>query len=434
MKKWKKLLAVCSAFFTVSTSFLAIPTTVHAADALAPFDAAARSAMSVDFETGKIFYARDAETVYPIASMTKLITAYIALDQVKKGNISWDDTIATSQYAHNLSVDWRVSGVPMELGREYTVKELYQASLIASANGAAVALAEKISGSEEKFVQKMNEQLEKWGIQGSHIINASGLPNELIPEGNRFPGSNAEDENKMSARGVATMAREILKSAPEILDTTRVATLPFGQGTASEVEMTNWNWMLPGLVFEYEGVDGLKTGTTTAAGQCFVGTAKRDDWRIITVIMHANNSDTNAFARFEATRALMDWTFENWSRQDVLEAGATFAAANSFPVRDGRQSHVPLELKDNVNMWVQKGADLRAVRVHYISPTGTVSAPVTAGEQIGKVRVSMEQDPNGYLDNSTNEYPMIAKVDVARNNFFVILFNRVVEYVSARFS
>ncbi|MDR2832863.1 MAG: D-alanyl-D-alanine carboxypeptidase, partial [Streptococcaceae bacterium] len=284
--KFKKIVATTMAFFSLSTTFLSTPVLAQeSADTpeLVEFNAASKAAISVDFETGKIFYAKDADTPHGIASITKLLTAYITLDQVKQGNFKWDDTIAASQYAHQLSIDPRLSGVPLELGREYNIRELYEASLIASANGAAVLLAEKIAGSEEKFVQMMSAQMEEWGIKDSHLVNASGLNNSLIPEAFRIPGVPENDENLMSARGVAIIARHIMKEFPEVLETTSKPMLAFGQKTFSGVEVRNWNAMLPDMPAEYPGVDGLKTGTTTFAGQCFVGTAKKEDWRIITV-------------------------------------------------------------------------------------------------------------------------------------------------------
>jgi D-alanyl-D-alanine carboxypeptidase (penicillin-binding protein 5/6) len=130
----------------------------------------------------------------------------------------------------------------------------------------------------------------------------------------------------------------------------------------------------------------------------------------------------------------MDFTFENWSKQTVVKSGATFTAAHSFPVQDGVKDHVMLELKDDVTMWVQKGMDLRQLRVVYRNlEDGKITAPVKIGDKIGTVQINLEQDQNGYLENDPeNNHPMIASENIARANFFVVLFNRVVQYVSSR--
>lgn len=131
------------------------------------------------------------------------------------------------------------------------------------------------------------------------------------------------DENQMSAKDVAIIARHLLLDFPEVLEVTSTATKMFGENTQSPVEMVNWNWMLPGFINFKEGVDGLKTGTTDFAGACFVGTIERDGKRIITVILNAEGHEQNPSVRFTETARLMDYCYDNWSVKEIGKANAS---------------------------------------------------------------------------------------------------------------
>lgn len=205
-----------------------------------------------------------------------------------------------SDYAEKLSVVPDLSNVPLHKENSYTVKELFDSAFIQSANASMVALAEKIAGSETKFLELMKKQLKDWGINDATIVNASGLNNSYLGE-NRPEGTSETEENQMSAKDVAIVARHLILDFPEVLKVTNTTNETFGEGTQSPVEMVNWNWMLSGFVNYKEGVDGLKTGTTEFAGACFVGTINKDGRRVITVVLNADDHATNPSARFNET-------------------------------------------------------------------------------------------------------------------------------------
>lgn len=432
MVSFKKLITIFAIVLAIRSA-LGFPINAFAQEnAPVEFHAQAKAAISVDVETGKIFYAQNADEQLPIASITKLITAYIVLQEVSKGSISWLDEVPISLYAHLLSVDWRLSGVPLELERTYTVKELFDALLIPSSNGAAVALAEKIAGSEQVFVQKMHDLVESFGIEDAHIVNASGIDNSFVPIEEQNPNTAPNDETKMSARSVAILARRLLKDFPEVLEITQIVRETFGIGTASQVEMLATNQMLSGMFLAYDGMDGLKTGTSVLAGQSFVGTAQREDWRILTVVLNADESLGN-FSRFIVTRTLMDFTFENWTQQKVLTKGATFTAARYFPVYDGKAQRVPLHLAKDVTFWVQSGMNTNNLHIVFNNPENDLIAPIEEGKNVGTVSITLVEDTHGYLEESLAPsyiFPMRTAKSVERDGFFPIVWRRVFEFIS----
>ena len=194
--------------------------------------------------------------------------------------------------------------------------------LIYSANAATIAIAETIAGTEENFVKLMNEKAAEMGLDNYKFVNSTGLNNADLQ--GMHPASTGEtDENVMPASSVAKLAYLLMKDYPEVLETTKIPHKIFREGTSDAIKMSNWNWMLPGLVYEYEGVDGLKTGTTDFAGHSFTGTATRNGMRVIAVVMKA--VDANGIgsyeARFDATRALFDFGFAQFTKEELVPAG-----------------------------------------------------------------------------------------------------------------
>ena len=329
------------------------------------FSVASKAALSVDFETGKIFYEQNADTPMGIASVTKIIGLYIVED--------------------------------------YSVKELFHASLIASGNAAIMALGEKIAGSEPKFVDMMQEQVKEWGITDATLVNSSGLNNSYLGD-NIYPGTAKDDENLMSAKDVAIVARHLIQDFPDVLEISSTPTETFAAGTTSEVEMVNWNWMLPGFLNYKEGVDGLKTGTTDLAGACFVGTMEKDGQRIITVVLNATNHAEDPSARFVETSKLMDYTFDNWKQEEVVASDTQIPDLKTLAVKDGKELTVKVALKDPVTLWVRNDMDKSQVTITPELNKNTkdkeLTAPVEKHTEIGTATVALTEDTLGYLEKS----------------------------------
>ena len=247
----------------------------------------AKAAIVLEADTGKILYEQNSKEALPIASMSKLMTQYIVLEAIADGNLSWDSQYKPSTAALNQPRHAVVLG--MDKRKTYNVRELFAAMTVTSANDAAVALAELVSGTEEEFVQEMNKKAEEFGLTNTHFINATGL--------------DEADTNHATARDVAAIANELLEQYPEVLEFTRMTDFTTSDGN----RLWNTNLMLPGMPQEMTGMEGLKTGYTEEAGPCFASTGIYEGKRIITVVIgvRPEGSDTST-PRFALTRDLID--------------------------------------------------------------------------------------------------------------------------------
>ncbi|WP_195513500.1 serine hydrolase [Enterococcus sp. 1001283B150225_161107_E12] len=402
------------------------------------FSVNSQAAFAVDATSGKILYDQDGEKTMGIASISKIIGLYIVLDQVKEGNLSWDDEVAISDYAETLSIAPNLSNVPLHKENTYTVKELFDSAFIQSANASMVALAEKISGSETAFLTVMNDQLKEWGIENATIVNVSGLNNVYLGA-NRPEGTGEADENQMSAKDVAIIARHLLLDFPEVLEVTSTATKMFGENTQSPVEMVNWNWMLPGFINFKEGVDGLKTGTTDFAGACFVGTIERDGKRIITVILNAEGHEQNPSVRFTETARLMDYCYDNWSVKEIGKANASIPSLKAIDVKNGKETSVNVVLKSPVSVWVRNDMDTGQLTITpKIDETkvkdNELEAPIVRGTKVGTATITLADDQLGYLeDGASPSTDIITASSVEKANIFVIGWRNVTNFFSNLF-
>lgn len=406
-------------FIIIILSILSSPVKVWAAD---EFEVPAKYAIAIEASTGKILYEKDAETVAGIASITKIMTAYMVYREVNAGRLKMTDLVDISDYPYQLTVESQASNVPLE-ARRYTVQQLLEASMIASANSAAIALAEKIAGSEPAFVDMMQEQLKKWGITDAKLVNASGLNNNLLGN-NIFPDSKTDDENMMSAKSVAIIARHLIQDYPEILNITSKTSADF-----EGVVMNTFNYMLPTQTYGREGVDGLKTGTTDLSGPSFVGTATENGMRIITVVLNADNPDDNPFARFIATTKLLDYVRSTYELTTVIEAGQPFKK-QSAPVMDGKQKNVLAVAKKDFNV-VQKKAEQLTKNVT-ITSNNQLTAPIKKGEVVALATFEdTDLVGTGYLDNPP-QAELVASKEVKRSFFLKVWWNHFVRYVNEK--
>lgn len=257
-----------------------------------------KAAVAINAKDGKTIYAKNANQSLPIASMTKLLTVYLTLQAIKENKLSWTTTVTPNKDIISLSSDPDVASVPLNLGQKYTVKELYDATLIKSANNAARMLAIAVSGNEKNFLKQMEQQARKWRIYNAKFVTVDGLP---VKRKNFF-GATTTVENKMSANDMASIARNLVTDYPEVLNTTKVAKMYF-----ENTLMTNSNKMLAGLA-DYDPnypVDGLKTGTTDGAGSCFAATVDKNGKRVITVVLGASSDNE----RFVETKKLLQYCF-----------------------------------------------------------------------------------------------------------------------------
>lgn len=386
----------------------------------------AKAAILIDGNTGKILYEKNTEVSLPVASMTKMMTEFLVMDAISAGTITWEQKIKISDYVHQVSQNTGLSNVPLENGGVYNVKELYEAMAIYSANGATIALAELIGGSETNFVQLMNDKAAEIGMQNYQFVNSSGLNNSDL-YGKHPKGTNVDDENTMSAKDTALLAYTMIKKYPEVLDISSIEKKVFQEGKKYPINMENWNWMLPGLVYGYEGMDGIKTGTTDAAGACFTGTAMKNGKRYISVVMNTKSYK----ARFDETRKLLDFAFNNFSTQELLAANVELESQKSLGISKGKADNVALETKDALSTVIQnrKVAEYEQIiklDEKLLDEEGNLTAPVEKGQVVGTVTLTPKEGTDyGYIDGHVLKTELITANSVEKASWFALTMQAI---------
>ncbi|EJE4570071.1 D-alanyl-D-alanine carboxypeptidase [Listeria monocytogenes] len=415
----KKTGIVIMAASLAVSGFLVSPKAAQAAEAP---NVNANAAIAIEESTGKILYSKDADKLMGIASMTKMMDEYLLLEAIDKGKLKWDDKVTISEYAYKVSQDTSLSNVPLRLGEEYTVQELYEAMAIYSANGAAIAISEKIAGSEKEFVDAMNKKADELNLGEHQFVNATGLNNEDLKGAQQVGGP--KDENKMTARGMAKLAKHLINDYPDVLKTASTTKKEFRKGTSDQIDMTNWNWLLPGLIYGRKGVDGLKTGTTDYAGMCLTATAVQDGMRVITVVLHANGGapGEHTSARFDETNKMLDYAFNNFKVKEVQKAGSKVKNPSTIAVDKGKEDTVGLVTKDAVKLVVPKNGNAPKLNTKVTMKEKTIEAPVKKGTEVGKMEVSLKDgDKLGYVDGKQTEtIDVLTASDVEKANWFML--------------
>ncbi|MBB6730495.1 D-alanyl-D-alanine carboxypeptidase [Cohnella sp. CBP 2801] len=253
----------------------------------------AKSAALLDAKSGKWLYLQNADEALAPASMSKMMTELVVLEQIRSGKLNWDDEAVASRYAANVVG----SAMGLRSGQSVSVRELFAAMAIHSANDAAVALAEKVAGSETAFVKLMNDEAKAIGLSDrTRFANATGLSKEDLTA---FSTADSATDTKMTAKDAALLASRLVGGFPELLKFTKKSETPAADG---KTMLATSNEMLPGQQFGMKGNDGLKTGYTSAAGYCFTGSFLIGGHRYISVIMGATTPE----ARFEMTSKLLE--------------------------------------------------------------------------------------------------------------------------------
>lgn len=255
-----------------------------AAENKMPFDVDASSAVLMDAGTGEILYAKNEDEALPPASVTKIMTLLLIMEEIDNGRMTWTEQITVSDYAASMGG----SQVYLEPGEQMSAQELVKCIVVSSANDAAVTMAERISGSEEAFVAKMNERAAELGMEHTRFENATGLDDDTV-------------HHLTSAKDIAIMSRELLKH-DQILNYTTIW-MDTIRGGAFGLSNTNR------LIRFYNGATGLKTGSTSKAKFCISATAQRENMHLIAVIMGSPTRDI----RNEEARKLLDWGFANYT-------------------------------------------------------------------------------------------------------------------------
>ena len=397
------------------------------------FSVEAKAALAFDFETGKILYEKNSEEKLEIASLTKLISLYVVQTKIASGELAWDTPVTISKAVSELSLSPELSNITLIEGENYSVKELFDAATIVSANAATVALAEKVAGTEFAFVDLMKEQLSAWGIENPLIVNASGLNNEDIP-GEIYPGSARTDENKLTAKELALVSRNLIRDFPETLQVTSQSVLNYTNLDNEESIMYTTNLLLPGMPYAKAGVDGLKTGTTDLAGRSLITTMKKDGQRVITILLNATDQE-DPDARYTETSRLLDYAFGSWEKKAVVTKGQMIPTIEPIPVEKNLEGSVDLIAQDTIELFLPSKEDLNTVdfKLDYLDNQSSLIAPVEANRAIAQLTVTYPQDTLGYLEPVEDPTTiLVTKNSVEKANFFQLTWQKIQQFFSNR--
>ena len=335
-----------------------------------------RAVCLIDQDTGTVLYEKNADQQMPIASITKVMTLLLTFEAIHDGRLTLDTLVPVSEHAYHMGG----SQIWLEPGEQFTLDEMIKAICVSSANDAAVAVAELVGGSEQGFVQMMNDRAAELGMTNTTFHNACGLDTE---------------GHLSTARDVAIMSRQILTTCPEVLHYTGIWTDTL-RGGATQLVNTNK------LLRRYNGITGLKTGTTGGAGVCISASATRDGLNLIAVVLGAPSSKD----RFEAAATLLDYGFAAWR-------AAPLPAMEDRPllikVKGSAEESVPLEysaLPESILMPKESAAELTA----QLTLPDELDAPVQQGQAVGMVRILAGESVLG-------EYDICAAADAPEMDF-----------------
>ena len=345
----------------------------------------ATSAIMLEASTGEIIFQKNVNEKRPPASMTKMMSMLLIMENIEKGNLTFEEEVTASAYASSMGG----SQIFLKAGEKMKVEDLLKGIAIGSGNDATVAMAERIAGTEEAFVKLMNDRAKELGLNNTNFKNSTGL----------------DAENHYStAYDMSVIARELVKHK-KILEFTGTYEDYLRKDSASPFWLVNTNR----LVRFYQGVDGLKTGYTKEAGYCLTSTAEKDNMRLITVVMNEPSTQI----RNGETSSMLDYGFNMYSVNKILD---TDTSLQKSKVELGNDLEVEIVPTEEVKILNNKNSDER--NVTYELELNTIKAPVKKGDIVGKIKV--------YEDNKViNEINATVKYDVDKANIFKIYYRNL---------
>lgn len=345
----------------------------------------AKSAILLEASTGEIIYEKNSHDKLPMASMTKMMTLLLIMDEINNGNLRWDEKVTASEHAASMGG----SQIFLEVGEQMSVEDLVKGICIGSGNDAAVAMAERIGGTEDNFVKMMNDKAGALGLQHTHFVNACGLDH---------------DEHYSSAYDMAMIAKELVKY-DKILEYTGTYEDYLRKNTDKSFWLVNTNK----LVRYYQGVDGLKTGYTSNALYCITTTAKRNNMRLIAVVM---GEPSSAIRNSEVT-GMLDYGFNTYQINSILSKDTSIDTRN---VTLGKENSVNIVPKDEVNILNTKSGTKR--NVTFQPKISTIKAPVKKGDVVGKIHIIEN-------DNIIMTIDATVERDIDKANIFVVFYREL---------
>lgn len=349
----------------------------------------ATSAIMIEASTGEILFQKNKDEKLAPASMTKMMSMLIIIEEIENGNLKWDEMITTSERASSMGG----SQIFLKAGEKMSVTDLLKGIAIASGNDAVVALAERISGSEESFVKRMNTRAKDLGLKNTNFVNSTGL---------------TEDNHYSSAYDMSLIAKELVKHE-KILEFTSTYEDYLRKDTKSPFWLVNTNR----LVRFKEGVDGLKTGFTKEAGYCLTATMKKDNMRLITVVM--KEEDTNK--RSADTSKMLDYGFNVYMVQTILDEKTTIEKQK---VELGKKLTTEIVPKESITILNKKNEEIK--NITYKTNINKIIAPVKKGDKVGTIDIIEEGKVTSTIDATVKE-------NIEKANIFTVYLRNLKEVV-----
>lgn len=350
----------------------------------------AKSAIMIEASTGEILFQKNKDEKLAPASMTKMMSMLLIMEEIESGNLKWDEMITTSEKASSMGG----SQIFLKVGEKMSVTDLLKGVAIASGNDAVVALAERISGSEEAFVKRMNTRAKDLGLRNTNFVNATGL---------------TADNHYSSANDMSLIAKELVKHE-KILEFTSTYEDYLRKDTKSPFWLVNTNR----LVRFKEGVDGLKTGFTDEAGYCLTATMKKDGMRLITVVM----KEENANKRSADTTKMLDYGFNVYMIQTILDEKTTIEKKK---VELGKKLTIDIVPQENITILNKKSEEVK--NITYKTNIDKIVAPLKKGDKVGTIDIMEGNKILSTIDATIKE-------DIDKANIVTIYLRNLKEIVS----
>ena len=345
----------------------------------------AKSAIMIEATTGEILYKKNEKERLAPASMTKIMSLILIMENIENGKLKWNDIVVTSNYASSMGG----SQVFLKPNEIMSVEDLVKAICVASANDATVAMAEKIAGTEKAFVKLMNDKAKELGAVNTNFVNSTGLP--------------AKDHYS-TAYDMSIMAKELIRHE-KILSFTKIYEDYLRKNTSNSFWLVNTNK----LVRFYDYIDGLKTGFTDDAGYCLTATGKKGNMRLITVVMKEDNTDN----RTKDTIAMMDYGFNMYSVKNIISKDNKIG---NIYINLGKEEYADISSLEDINI-VNSNQDNEA-KFTYEIETDNVTAPLSKGSVVGKITVYKD----GKYFNSSD---LIITKNIKKANIVKVFFRNI---------
>ncbi len=355
-----------------------------------PPSIAAKSYLLIDFNSGHVLAEKNSNQRVEPASLTKIMTGYVVINELKNDNISMDDMVTISHKA------WKMPGSKMfiEVGKQVSVRDLIKGMVIQSGNDASVALAEMVAGSEEVFAQLMNKYAKSIGMTNTHYVNATGLPHK---------------DHYTSAHDLALLTKALITEFPE-----EYKWYSEKKFTFNGITQYNRNKLL----WQDPTVDGLKTGHTDSAGYCLVASALRDDTRLISIILGANSADK----RVQETQKLLNYGFRFFETHKLYSAEQRL---NDAVVWEGTRDLIGVGTEQDLYVTIPRGQYKNLIIESTIQPE--IKAPIQKGQTLGTLQVSLS-------DEVIAEIPLVALSEIEEGSFFKKLIDQIKLFFKGLFS